>query len=69
MKHACDPSDPRVQAVHPTAKAWRVYSVGRGELERIESEWLAILGAPRLPDLEHSLVQLAEQTSEAVSSL
>ena len=69
MKHACDPSDRRVQAVRPTAKAWRPYCVGRGELDRIESEWLAILGARRLADLEHALVQLAEPTSEAVSSL
>jgi len=58
VERAPDPSDGRAQLVRATAKARRLYRIGRRELDRIESEWLAILGARGLAALERALVQL-----------
>lgn len=58
VERAADPSDGRAQIVRPTAKAARLYRAGRAELDRIEREWLDVLGPRRLADLDRALVDL-----------
>jgi DNA-binding MarR family transcriptional regulator len=55
VTRAPDPSDRRAVVFKPTAKAARLYVVGRREIDAIEAEWKAILGARRFEQLAATL--------------
>jgi len=55
VERSADPSDGRAQIVRPTARAEKLFQVGRQELDTIEEEWLEVLGRSRLKQLTISL--------------
>jgi DNA-binding MarR family transcriptional regulator len=65
IERAPDESDRRAQVIRPTARARRLYRVGRAELDRIEAEWLSMLGRRRLAELDRALTQLDEWREKA----
>ncbi len=58
VTRVADASDGRAHVVRPTARARRLYRVGRAELDRIEVEWVELLGRRRLCELARTLIQL-----------
>ncbi len=64
VERAADPSDGRARIVKPTALAEKVFQAGRRELDRIEAEWLVLLGSRRLRALAISL-EILDQWQEA----
>jgi DNA-binding MarR family transcriptional regulator len=55
VERSDDPSDGRAQIVRPTARAEKLFQVGRQELDKIEAEWRKVLGPSRLKQLNNSL--------------
>jgi DNA-binding MarR family transcriptional regulator len=55
VERSADPSDGRAQIVRPTARAEKLFQLGRQELDEIEAEWLKVLGPGRLKQLAISL--------------
>lgn len=55
VERSADPSDGRAQIVRPTARAERLFQIGRQELDKIEGEWRKVLGPSRLKQLTISL--------------
>jgi DNA-binding MarR family transcriptional regulator len=65
VERTADPSDGRAQIVRPTARAEKVLQAGRRELDRIEAEWLDVLGSRRLAALAGSLEILDRWQADA----
>jgi DNA-binding MarR family transcriptional regulator len=55
VERTADASDRRAQIVRPTARAETLFRVGRRELDKIEAEWLTLLGPRRLKQLALSM--------------
>jgi len=58
VERTADPKDGRAQIVRPTARAEAAFRIARRELDRIEAEWVELLGEARFKALAKSLESL-----------
>jgi DNA-binding MarR family transcriptional regulator len=65
VTRSVDPTDGRAQIVRPTSLAQKAFQAGRRELDKIESEWLELLGSRRLGSLAGSLEVLDRWQQDA----
>jgi DNA-binding MarR family transcriptional regulator len=55
VERTTDPGDRRAQIVRPTARAEAAFKIARRELDRIEAEWVELLGESRYKALARAL--------------
>jgi DNA-binding MarR family transcriptional regulator len=58
VERTTDPTDGRAQVVRPTARAEAAFKIARRELDRIEAEWVELLGESRFKALSKALESL-----------